>query len=462
MLRADAPHVLFVNPWIHDFAAYDVWAKPLGLLSLAAILRLHGCRVSYIDCLDRFHPRMPPSDPGARHGRGPYLKTPLPKPPQFADVRRRFGRYGIDPAWFRQDLGRIDPPDLVMVTSAMTYWYPGVREAVASVKAAFPRTPLLLGGTYATLCRDHARASSGADELFSGPAEAAVLDLVKTHTGWTAAPQFNPDNLDTYPFPAFDLQRRIPCVPLLTARGCPFACAYCAAHLLEPRRLRRSPESVVAELDYWHRRWGVLDFVLYDDAFLADPQGHGLPVLEAVVRSGLAVRFHTPNALHIRGITAEAARLMFRAGFRMLRLGLETAEFEDRELDRKVTAAEFDRAVRRLKAAGFRRGQIGAYLLAGLPGQGAAAVARSIDAVKRAGITPVLAYYSPIPGTALWDRAVASSRYDLAAEPLCTNNAVLPCRREPFDWHWLSELKRRTEPQKPARRGIDNPPPAHL
>jgi hypothetical protein len=153
---------------------------------------------------------------------------------------------------------------------------------------------------------------------------------------------------------------------------------------------------------------------------------------------------------------------MFRAGFRMLRLGLETAEFEDRELDRKVTAAEFDRAVRRLQAAGFDRGQIGAYLLVGLPGQEAAAVARSIDAVKRAGITPVLAYYSPIPGTALWGRAVASSRYDLAAEPLCTNNAVLPCRREPFDWRWLSELKRRTEPQKPVRRGIDNHRPAYL
>jgi len=444
-LRADTPHVLLVTPWIHDFAAYDVWAKPLGLLSLAAILRLHGCRVSYIACLDRFHPRMPPSDPGARHGRGPYLKTPLPKPPPFADVPRRFGRYGIEPAWFREDLGRLDPPDLVLVTSAMTYWYPGVRETVAFVKAVFPQTPVLLGGTYATLCRDHARESCGADEVFAGPAEAAVLDLVKTHTGWTASPQFNPEVLDTYPFPAFDLQHRIPCVPLLTARGCPFACAYCAAHLLEPRRLRRSPESVVAEMAYWHRRWGVSDFVLYDDAFLADPEGHGLPALEAVVRSGLAVRFHTPNALHIRGITAEAARLMFEAGFTMLRLGLETAEFENRELDRKVTAEEFDRAVRRLKNAGFHSRQIGAYLLVGLPGQEAAAVARSIAVVKRAGITPVLAYYTPIPGTALWDRAVASSRYDLAADPLCANNAVLPCRREPFDWRWLSQLKQQAE-----------------
>ena len=26
------PRILLVNPWIHDFAAYDLWAKPLGLM----------------------------------------------------------------------------------------------------------------------------------------------------------------------------------------------------------------------------------------------------------------------------------------------------------------------------------------------------------------------------------------------------------------------------------------------
>jgi radical SAM superfamily enzyme YgiQ (UPF0313 family) len=327
----------------------------------------------------------------------------------------------------------------------MTYWYTGVRETVAVVKEFFPETPAILGGVYATLCRDHACRWSGADEVFPGAAEAAVLSLVQAHTGWTTTPLFNPDRLDSYPFPAFDLQHQIPCVPLLTTRGCPFACAYCAAHLLEPRRLRRSSASVVAELSHWHRQWRVSDFVLYDDAFLADPDGHALPVLEAVVRSGLGVRFHTPNALHIRGITPEAARLLFRAGFRTLRLGLETADFADRDFDRKVTAAEFDRALRALKEAGFSGRQVGAYLLVGLPGQAAAAVARSIAAVRRAGITPVLAYYTPIPGTALWDRAVASSRYDLAADPLCANHAVLPCRREPFDWRWLAALKRQVE-----------------
>jgi hypothetical protein len=33
---------LLVNPWICDFATYDLWAKPLGLLQIAAYLRRAG------------------------------------------------------------------------------------------------------------------------------------------------------------------------------------------------------------------------------------------------------------------------------------------------------------------------------------------------------------------------------------------------------------------------------------
>ena len=79
-MTTDTPHILLVNPWIDDFAAYDVWAQPMGLLILAGVLRKQGYRLSYVDCLDRFHPRAPVTDPFARHGRGPYFKTPLPAP----------------------------------------------------------------------------------------------------------------------------------------------------------------------------------------------------------------------------------------------------------------------------------------------------------------------------------------------------------------------------------------------
>jgi radical SAM superfamily enzyme YgiQ (UPF0313 family) len=443
MKPAHAPHILLVNPWIHDFAAYDFWAKPLGLLTLGGILRDHGARVSYVDCLDRFHPfaKTAPS-PAARCGRGPYLKSIIPKPPGLADIPRNYCRYGIPPDWLRHDLKALDPPDLVLVTSLMTYWYPGVRETIAVTRSVFPDAPVVLGGIYATLCPEHARRTCGADQVLTGPGEETLLPLVAQVTGWSPPPTFDAQNLDSLPWPALDLEHHLAHAPIMASRGCPFQCAYCASHRLQPRMLHRSPASVVAEIVHWHDDHGVRDFAFYDDALLVDAERHIMPLLEGVVDAGLGVRFHTPNALHIREITRPLARLMFRAGFHTIRLGLETTAFDRRQaMDRKVNEQEFLDAVGYFRDAGFSPGQVGAYLLAGLPGQEVSAVEASIAVVKQAGITPVIAHYTPIPHTPMWAAAVAASRYDLAADPIYTNNAILPCRSETFSWEVLARLK---------------------
>ena len=442
-MKRDVPHILLVNPWIHDFAAYDFWAKPLGLLTLAALLRSHELSVSYIDCLDRFHSNAPASDPSARYGRGPYLKTRIAKPRCFADVQRTFSRYGIRPRWVREDLRALPPPDLILITSLMTYWYTGVQETIAMLRALFPDTAIILGGIYASLCHQHALKNSGADDIFCGPAEDGFFDLIARHTGFTTTPRFDSQKLDTYPYPALDLQNRVTYTPMLTSRGCPYKCSYCASHFLNPRQLWRSPESVIDEIKFWRRSYQVRDFVLYDDAFLVNAEQHAIPILEKIIQADIDIRVHTPNALHIRGMTAQTAGLLFRAGFKTIRLGLETAEFDHREtIDRKVGEADFKQAAGYLKDAGFEKHQVGAYLLMGIPGQELAAVERSIQAVQATGITPIIAYYSPIPHTAMWPEAVAVSRYNLASDPIFTNNSVLPCRSEAFNWETVSALKK--------------------
>jgi radical SAM superfamily enzyme YgiQ (UPF0313 family) len=442
-VKRDTPHILLVNPWIHDFAAYDVWAKPLGLLTLAAILRYHGFNISYLDCMDRFHPKAPQSDPYTRYGRGPYLKTKIPKPGGLEDIPRNFSRYGIKEKWFREDLLCIKKPDLVLMTSMMTYWYTGVQETIGVIKDIFPDVPIVLGGIYASLCYEHALNHSGAHRIVTGPGEKHILKVVGECTGFSVNAKFDPDDFDTYPYPAFELQRKINYIPLQTSKGCPFSCKYCASHFLNPKRMFRNPESVVEEIRRRHDKYKVKDFVFYDDALLVDAEKYAVPMLEGIINAGLTVRFHTPNAVHIREVSRQTARLMFQAGFKTLRLGLETTSYDIRnELDKKVTVTEFVRAVTCLKAAGFDKNMIGVYLLAGLPGQQTEFIESSIQSVKQTGVTPILAYYSPIPKTALWGQAVASSRYNLESDPIFTNNAILPCQNEPFSWQTLSHLKK--------------------
>ncbi len=438
------PFILCVNPWIHDFAAYDFWAKPLGLLYLAGLLRASGCRVGYIDCLDRFHPeeKHRPDDPSWRWGRGPYRKTEIPKPEGLADVPRRYSRYGIEPEWFARDLKAAGRPELVLVTCVMSYWYPGAAEAASIIRSVYPDVPIVMGGVYATLYPRHASESIDVDEVVSGPGEKSVSGLIEKYTGIQPAPACDPCDMDTIAYPALDLQNKISYVPVLTSKGCPFSCDYCASSLLQPEISRRAPRGVYEEIFFWHRSFGVKDFAFYDDALLLDAKDHADVLFSLIRDSGMDLRLHTPNALHVRNISPNTAMLMRQAGMKTVRLGLETAEFEGRDMDRKVCAQEFTQAAAYLREAGFSPKQLGAYLLAGLPNQDPAEVEASIDIVKAADITPIIAYYSPIYGTKMWDAAKAASRYNLESDPVFTNNAVMPCQPA-FSWELAARFKKR-------------------
>ncbi|MFZ7126263.1 MAG: B12-binding domain-containing radical SAM protein [Desulfobacterales bacterium] len=433
------PHILLVNPWIHDFAAYDVWAKPLGLLGLGGMLRQYGFKVSYYDCLNRFHPRSDARYRENRFGCGPYLKTELPKPPGLEDVPRRYCRYGVPDSWFLEDIDDLAAPDLILVTSIMTYWYPGLQHAIRLLRRRWPGTRILLGGVYATLCHDHAAANSGADRVIPGFVGSRILDLVSLETGFSIPSHVPFENFDDYPYPALDLQPHMAYAPLLTSVGCPYSCEYCAASVLTPGRFLRSPAAIESEVLHWHRTRGVRDFALYDDAFLVSPERHALPLLERLAGLPAGIRFHTPNALHIREISPRIALLLRQAGFRTIRLGLETAT--GHRLDFKTNLDEFRQAAAALRSAGFTAPELGAYLLVGLPGQSLDEIEMSARAAREAGIRPIPAYYTPIPHTPLWDEAVRASRYDLEADPLYSNNAIFPCRPEGFSWDFVRRIK---------------------
>ncbi len=440
-MKPDSPGILLVNPWIYDFAAFDFWARPYGLLQIASMLRNAGFNVYYQDCLDRFHPNAKKTS-SKKDGRGAYLKTTIEKPPGLEDIDRRYSRYGIMQEWFMEDVAAIPKPDLILVTSLMTYWYPGVFFTIEMLRQAFPGVRIVLGGIYSALSHEHAVKNSKADLVTGERSMAGILNLVSKLTQFDAECSIDETNLDTYPLPALDLQRNIPFVPLLTSRGCPFSCSYCASNVLEPAMLRRSPGSIVAEIESWQKKYNVTDFAFYDDALLIGHENHAVPMLEKIVEKGIKARFHTPNALHIREINDTTARLMKLAGFKTIRLGLETSSFSGSDrLDRKVTRDDFSQAVTSLKKAGFETKDIGAYLLACLPGQSFEELFESITIVKETGITPVPAYYSPVPKTGLWDDAVRASKYDINADPIFTNNAVFPCADEKFSWEALNNIR---------------------
>jgi len=442
--------ITLLNPWIHDFSAYDFWVRPLGLLTLAALLRRSGFKVQVIDCLDPYlTDRVPGGQPGTRKrqewGCGKFPSEEIPKPEALRPIRRRYRRYGMPPNVLQEILQAAGRPDLVLVGSMMTYWYPGVVEAIGEVRAAWPGAPVLLGGNYATLCPEHARAFSGADVVIPGDGEFELPPVLRDLFGARVDFDFTASALDSYPYPAMDLIGRLDAVPILTSRGCPYRCSYCASNLLNRGFRMRDPLRVVDEIEHWSRTLGVRNFAFYDDALLVNSTDRAAPMLEEIIRRGLGVNFHCPNGLHLREITHGLAKLLFDAGFRTIRFGFESASASRQAATGgKVTTEELRQAVAYLQEAGYGQADIGIYLLCGLPGQEAREIEAGIDLVRGLGAKPILAEYSPIPGTPLWDEALRHARYDIGKEPLFHNNSLLPCLRPDISTSEFQALKNRT------------------
>lgn len=387
----------------------------MGLLYVASMLRRSGYEVSLVDCLDRYHPallrevtNLPKVD---KYGRGKFYTEEIEKPTILKNVKRIFKRYGMPKAVLHEILENIEPPDAILVTSMMTYWYLGVSATIKTIKEHFPETPVVLGGIYATLCPDHARKYSGADIVMPGFAEKNLFSFF---------PKFKPLKFEDLPFPAFDLYSKLDYACVLTARGCPFKCSYCVVPKLGNGFTFRNPNSVLDEIEYY-KSLGVTQIAFYDDALLANPNFSS--ILDGIIQRGLKLSYHTPNGLHPRFIDKEVAYKLFEAGFKTLYLSLETVDPNvQKATGNKVTNNEFVKAVEFLKSAGFQNDQIHTYLLIGTQRDSFESVRQSIDFVHSLGSIAHLAEYSPIPGTIDY----AQSGLSLDTDPLLHNNTIFP------------------------------------
>ncbi|MHC4186331.1 MAG: B12-binding domain-containing radical SAM protein [Planctomycetota bacterium] len=328
------PKILLVNPPIYDFAAYDFWLKPYGLLSIAGYLRGRA-EFTLFDYLDRLHPftasnRHLGSD---RWGRGRFHEERIQSPPCLMEIPRYFRRFGLPRYLFEDFLKEKGPFDFVLIQTMMTYWYPGVKEVIDDIRAIQPAAKIILGGNYVTLCPNHAQRLA-ADLLVQ------ASNLKPLWKYLAMSPQLNQPAL-------WEAYKQLNVAVSKLSDGCPFNCTYCSVPKVYGRFSTRPMERSLAELELLTERQ-VENIAFYDDALLFDAEKVLVPFLEEILRRNMKLNLHSPNALNARFLTKELAELMVAAGFKTFYLGFESASPQwQKRTGSKVSSNDLTQAVER-------------------------------------------------------------------------------------------------------------------
>lgn len=153
---------------------------------------------------------------------------------------------------------------------------------------------------------------------------------------WIAVPPVRHLNLDDFGMPAWDLMDPRSYkdrwffwnpaevgAPIITSRGCPYRCTFCAQNIVGGKRLRqRSLNSVFQEMDLLINTYGITDFEIMDDNFMMN-----MDFVEGFCRGildrGWDITWSCGGS-RLDNLELPMVKLMERAGCTILSVGLES------------------------------------------------------------------------------------------------------------------------------------------
>lgn len=281
---------------------------PLGLGYLAATLRERGFRVQIIDDL-------------------------------------------VEKLSFEKLVGRLKNSEIVGITSTTATFNSALRYAkmIKEKLGAF----VIMGGVHVTFRPFDALRHNFVDAVCMGEGEETIAEVAerveagKSLNGVEGliykdkgkivdnGPRGFIEDLDSLPFPAFDLMplekysllgQKLEQFPMITSRGCPFACRYCSSSLFLGRRFRaRSAKNVVDEMEWLVEDFGAKHIGFGDDTFTLNRK-RVFEICDEIKKRGLDVEWSCSS--RVDTINEEMLRKMKEAGCSVIYYGVESANKE--------------------------------------------------------------------------------------------------------------------------------------
>ncbi len=187
---------------------------------------------------------------------------------------------------------------------------------------------------------------------------------------------------------------------IISSRGCPFNCSYCACTKFAKRRFRpRSPENIVNELLLIEEQ-GYTELNFVDDNFTLNPK-RTIKICELIKKEKIDINWHTDG--RVDQTSQNMLNWMRKTGCKSLWFGFETANQRILDLYNKRTkVTQFNEAIRKSRKANIDL-IVGLFML-GAPTETLAEVKNTINfAIKSDIDVPFFNVVEICPGVKFWD-----------------------------------------------------------
>lgn len=416
--------ILFIFPETR----YPSGQPPLGLGMLTAVSRGLGREVKVFDMSFRRHP--------------------------FRELRETLNGYR---------------PDTVGI-SVLTPQLTDAERAAGIVLETLPDSLLVAGGPHSTVLPVDTMERTGAHLVYSGESERAWSRLLRGEDP-SVIPGFTmlkggevhtvpglllTEDLDSLPVPdrsVFDMEKyfaswysmdrvdpNLRGTSIMATRGCPFKCTFCQPTLSEifgRKTRKRSPASIVGELQSLISDYGIDAFMFEDSTFVVDaPWVHR--ICDEMLKSGLELKW----CCNVRADLLEEDLLdhMKEAGLSKINIGVESASQRvlDEIYEKGITVEGVRRAVR---MARDREIAVQGYFMLGAPGETREEMRRTVRFAAREPFDDALFdITTPFPHTELWNRTKGLIRRDYRDFD-CFHSSVYEL--EGFDPREIERMKKR-------------------
>jgi radical SAM superfamily enzyme YgiQ (UPF0313 family) len=328
-------------------------------------------------------------------------------------------------------------PDIIGI-SVFSHVMEPAKKMVSKLKSAVPGAILISGGSHINGIREKIlRQMPEVDYAIYGEGETGLLEfcrqisskgaildpdnipglVFRNNSTITYTPNSyseNLDNFDPIDFNLIDIDRYFSfgspmglfrrgehVAQIITTRGCPFSCTFCASPVNMGKKVRnRSTDKIIDEIESLVSL-GADEIHVMDDNFTFD-RDHVINLCRKIVSKGFDLRFCMPNGVRLDKLDEEMLIWMKRAGWYHLGFGIEVGSDEAlRKVRKGITIRKIKEKIDMVKKTGFTTT---GFFIIGLPHDNIGSIRKTASAPDMLGLDMAsFGNFTPLPGTRLYD-----------------------------------------------------------